>query len=207
MEYYLKATPVAAFIFLITLITSATALMGDRRLMDRFILSPYRVVKFREYYRLVTCSLLHGDFFHLFFNLMTFYFFAPTLESHNMGHWKFGVVYLFSLIVSGIYPTAKHRNNPQYLALGASGAISGVLFSFILFQPTAMLGVFMVIPMPAWLFAILYLAFSWWMGRRGGDNIGHDAHFWGAIAGLVITPILEPVVLQYLRMHIERLLG
>jgi membrane associated rhomboid family serine protease len=211
MYEYLRYAPVASFFLLITLVTSLYAFYADNSLFEKLMLKPVRVFRRKEYYRLFTAGLLHGDFFHLLFNLLTFYFFAKYVESYYLGHWQFAVVYVGSLLLSSLYAAWQHREDGSYNALGASGAVSGVLFSFILFNPNAMLGVMFIIPMPAWLFAILYLAFSYYFARQGGGVIGHDAHLAGALAGLVLTFVLyPPIVLQTahrISIAIQSLLG
>jgi membrane associated rhomboid family serine protease len=132
---------------------------------------------------------------HLFFNLFTFFFFAFSLEK-MIGHWQFGLLYFASLILSDIPSVIKHKNHFWYNSLGASGAISAVLFSYILFKPLTIIGV-MFIPMPAILFAVLYLAYSWYMAKNAKDNIGHDAHFFGAITGLIFTLIFVPGIVPH----------
>jgi len=194
MYDYLRYAPVASFFLLITLATSLYAFYADNSLFQKLMLKPVRVFRRGEYYRLFTAGLLHGDFFHLLFNLLTFYFFAKYVESYYLGHWQFAVIYVGSLLLSSLYAAWKHRNDTNYNALGASGAISGVLFSFILFNPNATLGVMFIIPMPAWLFALLYLALSYYFARQGGGVIGHDAHLAGAVVGLVLTILLYPPI-------------
>ncbi|MEE1946315.1 rhomboid family intramembrane serine protease [Pedobacter sp. KR3-3] len=190
----LNATPVASIIFIFTLITSIYA-FNDHQLLGKFMMHPYTVSKGRNLYTFITSGLVHADWMHLFFNMFTFYFFAFGLE-RMIGHWQFALIYIGSLILSDIPTVIKHKDNYSYHSLGASGAISAVLFSYILFDPTAMLGV-MFIPMPAVLFGVLYLIYSWYMAKRGMDNIGHDAHFFGAITGLVFTIILVPGIIPH----------
>src|SRR5690606_21855148 len=98
----------------------------------------------------------------------------------SWGHIQFALIYLLSLVLSDVGTIQKHRNDPGYYSLGASGAICAVLFAFILFQPKAMLGVFLIIPMPAWLFGFLFLGYCVWAARQARDGINHDAHFYGA---------------------------
>ncbi|WP_199139675.1 rhomboid family intramembrane serine protease [Pedobacter sp. ASV12] len=197
---YLNATPVASIIFIFTLITSIYA-FNDHQLLGKFMMHPYTVSKGRNLYTFITSGLIHADWMHLFFNMFTFYFFAFGLE-RMIGHWQFALIYIGSLILSDIPTVIKHKDNYSYHSLGASGAISAVLFSYILFDPTAMLGV-MFIPMPAVLFGVLYLIYSWYMAKRGMDNIGHDAHFFGALTGLVFTVILVPGIIPHFWEEIQ----
>jgi membrane associated rhomboid family serine protease len=198
---YLNDTPVASIIFVFTLITSIYA-FNDATLYGKFMLHPYTVSKGKKLYTFITSGLIHADWTHLFFNMFTFYFFAFKLE-RLIGHWQFGLLYFLSLILSDIPTVIKHKDHFWYNSLGASGAISAVLFSYIMFDPMSLIGV-MFIPMPAILFAILYLAYSWYMSKNAKDNIGHDAHFFGALTGLVFTVIFVPGIIPY---FIEKLTG
>lgn len=191
---YLNETPVASIIFIFTLITSIYA-FNDNTLFGKFILHPYTVSKGKNLYTFITSGLIHADWMHLFFNMFTFFFFAFTLE-RMVGHWQFGVIYLGSLILSDIPSVIKHKDNFRYSSLGASGAISGVLFSYILFNPWTTIGV-MFIPMPAIVFAVLYLIYCWYMGKNAKDNIAHDAHFFGALTGLILTVIIIPGIIPH----------
>jgi membrane associated rhomboid family serine protease len=183
---YLTLAPVASIIFVFTIATSIYA-FNDHTVFGKFMLHPYTVRRGRKYYTLITSGLIHGDWMHLIFNMFTFYCFAFSLEV-MIGHWQFGVLYLGSLILSDIPSVVKHKDNFHYNSLGASGAISAVLFSYIMFDPWTRLLV-MFIPMPAIIFAVLYLVYSWYMAKNAKDNIGHDAHFFGALAGIIFTII------------------
>jgi len=198
---YLNDTPVASIIFIFTLITSIYA-FNDATLYGKFMLHPYTVSKGKKLYTFITSGLIHADWTHLFFNMFTFYFFAFKLE-RLIGHWQFGLLYFLSLILSDIPTVIKHKDHFWYNSLGASGAISAVLFSYIMFDPMSLIGV-MFIPMPAILFAILYLAYSWYMSKNAKDNIGHDSHFFGALTGLIFTVIFVPGIIQD---FIEKLTG
>lgn len=189
---FLNETPVAAIIFIFTLITSIYA-FNDATLYGKFMLHPYTVSKGKKLYTFVTSGLIHADYMHLFFNMFTFFFFAPTLEK-IIGHWQFGLLYLVGLILSDIPSVIKHKEDFRYNSLGASGAISAILFSYILFNPLSMIGV-MFIPMPAILFGVLYLAYCMYMSRNSSDHINHDAHFFGALTGLIFTIIVVPGII------------
>jgi membrane associated rhomboid family serine protease len=189
---YLNETPVASIIFLFTLATSIFA-FNDRALFGKFMLHPYTVAKGKNLYTYITSGLIHADWMHLLFNMFTYFFFAFQLE-RMIGHWQFGLLYFLGLVLSSIPSVVKHKDHFWYNSLGASGAISAVLFSYILFEPTTLLLV-MFIPMPAVLFAVLYLYYSWYMAKKANDNIGHDAHFFGAITGLMFTVIFVPGIL------------
>lgn len=191
---YLQHTPVASIIFVFTIITSIYA-FNDPGLFGKFMLHPYSVSRRHKVYTLITSGLIHADWMHLIFNMVTFFSFAFTLES-RIGSLNFGILYFVSLIASDIPSVIKHKNDMWYNSLGASGAISAVLFSYILFVPFSTLYIF-PIPFGIWsiVFGPLYLTYCVYASRQSRDNINHDAHFFGAIAGIIITIILIPGVI------------
>jgi membrane associated rhomboid family serine protease len=149
-----------------------------------------------QYYRFITCGFIHADLMHLAFNMFTLYFFGRALENYYMGilglqHYYFTILYLTALIVGNIPSYLKQRDNYNYRSLGASGAVCAVMFAFIMISPWDKLLV-VVIPMPAILYALLFLGYTIYMSRRGGDNVNHDAHLWGAIYGVVFTIVAHP---------------
>jgi membrane associated rhomboid family serine protease len=172
---------------------------NDPALLRRLILWPPAVERDKQYYRLISYGLIHADGQHLLFNMMTLFFFGRTMEgffSDELGPLGFAIFYVGGLVVSILPTFLKNRNNPNYRSLGASGAVSAVLFAFILLQPWAKIIVF-VVPMPAILYAILYIVYSIYMDRRGIGNINHSAHLWGAAYGVIFTSIMEPRVLPH----------
>jgi membrane associated rhomboid family serine protease len=165
-------------------------------LLERLILWPPAIDRKKQYDRLLTHGFVHADWSHLLFNMITLYFFGRVIErvmSELIGPLGFVLFYL-SAIVIAILPTyLRHRHDPQYRSLGASGAVSAVLFAFILLQPWSLIIVF-VLPLPAILYAVAYVAYSFWMDKRGGDNINHSAHLSGAIYGVLFMLLMEPRV-------------
>jgi membrane associated rhomboid family serine protease len=147
-----------------------------------------------EHIRMVSSGFLHADMTHLIFNMLTLYFFAPVVISY-LGDFSFGLVYFGSLVSGSLLTMVFHKNQYNYRAVGASGAVTGVLYSAILLQPNMMLGIFFIIPMPAYIFGILYLFYSIYGMKAKNDNIGHTAHFGGAVGGYLITLIKEPQLL------------
>jgi membrane associated rhomboid family serine protease len=177
---------------------------GDRRFFDKYLYSPYAVhVHKGEWYRVFTHAFLHADTMHLLFNMFSFYFFGLALEQDiypalfpHHAEFYYIILYVGGMMVSSFPAFEKHKNNPVYRSVGASGAVSAVIFSYILISPNASLGfMFIPIPIPASIFGILYLVYSWYMGKRGRDNIGHDAHLWGGLFGFVFTFCLKPSLL------------
>ena len=147
-----------------------------------------------EQIRMLSSGFLHADLTHLIFNMLTLWFFAPVVISY-LGDISFLMIYFGSLIFGSLLTMFFHKNDYGYRAVGASGAVTGVLYSAILLQPDMMLGIFFVIPMPAYIFGILYLLYSIYGMKVKNDNIGHTAHFGGAIGGYLITLLKEPSLL------------
>jgi len=147
-----------------------------------------------EQIRMLSSGFLHADMTHLIFNMLTLWFFAPVVISF-LGAISFMLVYFGSLIFGSLLTMVFHKNDYGYRAVGASGAVTGVLYSAILLQPDMMLGIFFVIPMPAYIFGILYLLYSIYGMKAKNDNIGHTAHFGGAVGGYLITLLREPTLL------------
>ncbi|RED23305.1 rhomboid family protein [Flavobacterium cutihirudinis] len=144
-----------------------------------------------EQLRMVSSGFLHVDIMHLVFNMFTLWFFAPVVIEW-LGNFSFVMIYFGSLIFGSLLTLLFHKNDYSYRAVGASGAVTGVLYSAILFEPDMMLGIFGIIPIPAYLFGILYLLYSIYGMKAKNDNIGHTAHFGGAIGGYLITLIKAP---------------
>jgi membrane associated rhomboid family serine protease len=147
-----------------------------------------------EQIRMLSSGFLHADMMHLIFNMLTLWFFAPVVLGW-LDTFSFVLVYFGSLIFGSLLTMVFHKNDYSYRAVGASGAVTGVLYSAILLQPDMMLGIFFVIPVPAYLFGILYLLYSIYGMKAKNDNIGHTAHFGGAAGGYLITLIKDPSLL------------
>jgi len=188
---YITNEPVASLIFVITILTSLMAFYNEN-VLSNLILHPYSVYRKQRVYTVITSGLIHNDLMHLAFNMFSYCFFAFTLED-RIGHWQFGLLYIVSLILSDISTIFKHKNNYNYYSLGASGAVSAVIFSFIMFYPVSMMMI-MPIPvhMPAIVFGILYLVYCHFASKHARDNVNHDAHLFGALSGVLITIILVP---------------
>ncbi|MCO5950653.1 rhomboid family intramembrane serine protease [Mucilaginibacter flavidus] len=193
---YLQTAPVASFIFAFTILTSVWAFYSDN-IYAQLILHPFSIYRGQRVYTVVSSGFIHADIMHLLFNMLSFSFFAFGLEP-VLGHWQFGVLYFVSLILSDLPTVYKHKNDEWYHSLGASGAVSAVIFSYILYSPVSPLGL-MLIPgfqMPAVVFGVLYLIYCNYAAKRAADNINHDAHMFGALSGLLITIALHPHVVN-----------
>ncbi len=147
-----------------------------------------------EQIRMISSGFLHADLGHLFFNMFTLYMFAPVVINF-FGEFSFILIYMISLVFGSLLTLVMHKNDYNYRAIGASGAVTGIIYSAILLQPDMMLGLFYVIPIPAYLFGIGYLLYSIYGMKAKNDNIGHTAHFGGAIGGYLITILKEPAML------------
>jgi membrane associated rhomboid family serine protease len=173
----------------------ANVLFSYKGFNDRSFFRKYEFhmgsVRAGEQIRLFTSGFLHADIGHLAFNMITLYFFAPIVIGY-LGSFLFAVIYFGSLIFGSLLTVVFHKNEYNYRAIGASGAVTGILYSAILLQPDMMLGIFFIIPMPAYLFGILYLLYSIYGMKAKNDNIGHTAHFGGAIGGYSITLLANP---------------
>lgn len=190
--------PITLLIILAATCIVSFMAFNNRRLLDDLILWPPAIERKREYYRLVTYGLIHADPMHLLFNMMTLFFFGRIMEPQydaTLGEFGFGLFYLGGLIISILPTYLKNRRNANYHSLGASGAVSAVLFGFILYAPWARILVWFV-PVPAIVYALLYVGYSIYMDQRGQGNINHSAHLWGAAYGVVFTVLANPPVLQ-----------
>ena len=166
---------------------------------ERMLFIPYRIKHQHEYHRFVTHAFIHADFPHLAFNMMTLYFMGEYLylewmtQFGNAGIVYFCVLYFAGMIAATFLPMVKHQDQPNYRSLGASGAVSAVLFAVILWKPTLSLSLmFIPIPIPAYVFGPLYLFFEYYSLKKGNTGIAHDAHLGGAIFGILFVLMLYP---------------
>jgi len=160
--------------------------INDPTLKNKLLQHPFLEHHHKEYYRLITNGFVHANWVHLLVNMFVLYEFGEM-----KGRLLYLMLYLFTIVASSIPTHFKHKDNQYYRGLGASGATSGILFSFILFHPWSMLGLFFVIPCPAIIAAFLFLFYSSWASKNSNDNIAHDVHFYGAIFGFLFTIALN----------------
>jgi membrane associated rhomboid family serine protease len=183
---------IAVVIFGVTIAASLYGLYRSPRFIERCLFRPYYFLRKQRYETIITSGFVHGDFGHLLLNMVTFYFFAFPLES-RIGPARFALLYLLGLIASDLGTYFKHRNDPDYASLGASGAISAVLFAAIVYYPEMKLFIIPIpVPIPAPLFAVGYVAYSWWSARQARGRINHDAHLVGALFGVVFVMLTDP---------------
>ena len=196
----LLSSPLTLFILGLTVATSVAGWMSRGAVRD-FAECPYEIVRNGRWYQLITSAFLHAGPGHLFLNMLTLYFFGPLVE-HALPGWRYLALYLGSTLAGSVWTLLAHQREPNYRALGASGAISGVVFSFVLFQPWAKIYLFLLpIGIPAFLFAIAYVLFSIFGMRRQLGRVGHEAHLGGALGGLLLTLLLRPDSLGIFLSH------
>ena len=167
---------------------------NNRQLMERLTLWPPAIDRHRQYDRLLSHGFIHADWQHLLFNMITLYFFGSLVERWfvpYIGHVGFVLFYLSAILIAILPTYLRHRHDPHYRSLGASGGVSAVLFAFILVQPWSLIFV-LFLPVPAILYAVLYVGYSIWMDKQGQDNVNHSAHLWGAGYGVLFTLLMEP---------------
>lgn len=185
------------------------SLMGfnNRDFMEKYLFSPYEVKHNREYYRFITHAFLHGDFGHLIFNGITLFYFGKYFEYYLYhfygpltGEIVFWAFVLAAMILSSLISLFRHKDNPNYRSLGLSGVTSAILFAMIMLSPTMeILFIFIPVPIPAWIFGPVYLAFEIYSDRNRKTNIAHDAHISGAVFGIVFILItnIEQVIFAF----------
>jgi membrane associated rhomboid family serine protease len=197
----MSAIPVTYIIIGITVLISMTA-FSNHELFHKMKHWPYAESTRGEWYRWISGGFLHGDFTHLLFNMLTLYFFGPRLEYyfsmlfpafHNT---LFTVFYLTAIVAASSGTYVRHKDNPGFASIGASGATAAVLFACILFDPTIGIGMFFIpIPIPGFIFGVLYLWYSAYSAQKGSDNIDHLAHYFGALFGFLFPMIFRPSLL------------
>ena len=187
-------------IVIITALISVLCFYNDS-LMSRLMFNPYQVYHRKELWRLVTHGFLHADWIHLIVNMIVLYSFGRNVEAWiyqlknedyiNSPVLTYILLYFGGIIISTLITLFRYRNNYNYNSVGASGAVSSVVFTSIFFSPMDKIYFFGAIPIPGIIFAILYLVYSSYMGRRGKDNINHEAHFAGAIYGFIFPVLID----------------
>jgi membrane associated rhomboid family serine protease len=190
-------------IIILTTVVSLASLYVYPELLDRGMFRPYRMVRYRTWYELLTSGFLHANLAHLFVNMFVLFFFGIELE-RMIGPSDFLILYLSGIIISSIPTLYKFKNDPGYATVGASGAVGSVLFAFIFLFPTEKLILILLpIPIPAWLFAMLYLAYSIFESKRRRGKINHEAHIAGALWGVIYMTLFVPGGID----HILTILG
>ena len=191
-------SPASLVILALTVLVGVLGLYKAPKLIESNLFRPYYLVRDNRFYTLVSSGFVHASVTHLLFNMVTFYFFGPPLE-RVIGTAPFVFLYFIALITSKTRTYLQQRNNAQFASLGASGAVSAVLFAAIVYFPNQSLYILPIpFPIPAPLFAVGYLAYSWYLARRGQDGINHSAHIDGALTGLLFVAATDPAAFQQL---------
>lgn len=200
-------------IIAITAVVSIIA-MTNPGLFYRLKFNPYLALHSKQWYRFFSYALVHAGWLHLFINMFVLYSFGDVvIQYYTMlfgikGYYYYGLLYVGAVMISVLPSFGKHKNDPLYNAVGASGAVSAVVFASIMFVPTGKITIFPIpFGIPAFIFGILYLVYSAYMGKRGKDNIGHDAHFWGAVFGVIFTIAIKPRIALYFVEQIRMFFG
>ncbi len=188
---------------IIILITCGVSFMAwnNTELYNKLIFNPYIIFHKNEWYRLFSSALIHADIPHLVINMFVLYSFGSFIEQvYDLyipgGLALYAAMYILAIGAANIKTLIENKNNVWYNAVGASGAVSAVVFAFVLFAPIEKILFFGIIPIPAFLYGLLYLVYSQYMSKKASDNIGHDAHFFGAVFGFVFTGLLRPELFQ-----------
>lgn len=185
----------------VTVVVSYAA-FNSPKLMDQLQFNASKIYYKKEYHRLITHAFLHANWEHLLVNMIVLFSFGMAIENyfrHYFGNNQIGyffLLYFGGIVVSNLYALFKHRKNYFYNAVGASGAVSAVLFAAIFFEPWKMIYFFGILPIPGIIFAVLYLVYSYQMSKKQGDNVAHDAHFLGALYGFIFPALINSRLLE-----------
>lgn len=197
MQNYLVNYPVTFYLVAANILISLAALYLYPPLIEAGYLKPYRTVRNKTWYELLTSGFLHANVGHLFVNMFTLYFFGPVMEIELGGSYFLGL-YLTGLIAAGIPSVIKFKDDPNYATLGASGAVGSVLFAFIFLYPMDKIYLILIpIPIPAFVFAILYLIYSIYASKQQRGKINHEAHIAGALWGIVYLVLFVPNMIDH----------
>jgi membrane associated rhomboid family serine protease len=201
------------FVIVLTVAISVLALYNND-VFYRLKFNPFLALHSKQWYRFFTYGFVHAGWMHLFINMFVLFSFGNVVLAYYTnifdlkGYYYFALLYIGAIMLSVLPSFGKHKNDPGYNAVGASGAVSAVVFASILFVPLGKIYMFFIpIGIPAFIFGGLYLVYSAYMSRRGQDNIGHDAHLWGALFGIVYTIAIEPKVIFYFADQIKSFFG
>jgi membrane associated rhomboid family serine protease len=196
---------ITLIIIIITVLVSITA-FSNEKIFNDLIFYPPAVTYDKQWYRFLTCGFIHADFGHLIFNMYAFYIFGKNVEEafidifHEKGRIMYLLLYLTALFVCLLPTYSKHKEDSYYRSLGASGAVSAVIFSYILLNPLQKIGLIFLPPqlgLPGFAFGLLYLVVSSYLDKRGGGGINHSAHIWGALYGIAFLILTAYVFTDY----------
>lgn len=179
-------------IIVVTVIVSLAAFQ-NQTIFEKLCLHPYVMDGNRqELFRFISVAFVHADIEHLLLNMLTLYFFGTAVEGHIFSESQYLLLYFSAILLSGAPEYMEQKTNPNYRACGASGAVSAILFSLVLFQPWGVVYLKFIIPIYFILFAVGYLGYSYHMSKKKTDNIAHNVHLWGALYGIAFTLFCKP---------------
>jgi membrane associated rhomboid family serine protease len=193
---------ISIIIIAVTAILSIQA-FSNTQLMNKLIFNPYTIKNRNEWIRFLSSGFLHADWMHLLVNMFVLFSFGPVVEHYyayffgSASIWVYILLYLSSIVAANASTYYRQQNNPGYNALGASGAVSAVVFASILFQPTAKIYLYGIIGIPGYIGGILYLVYSQYSSQKINDNVNHEAHLYGAIYGIIFTLVFKPQVFKF----------
>jgi membrane associated rhomboid family serine protease len=203
--------PITILLIAVNVLISLIA-MNNQDVLSKTIMWPYGVKRYNQFYRFITSGFIHNDYVHLFFNMFTLFFFGRSVEHYFSseglgGNIAYLALYFLGLIASDIPTYIKQKDNYNYHCLGASGAVSAVVFAAVVFNPWSSIYLYGAIKISAFVYAILYIFYCVAMSKRGGDNINHDAHLWGSLFGLGFTIALiaamQPVLFEFILEELQ----
>lgn len=204
--------PITTILIALNVVLSIAS-FSNQDLMAKMVMWPYGVKRYGQWYRFISSGFIHANWMHLFFNMFTLYFFGRVIETYytlgNLGGaLSYLLLYFLGLVLSDLPTYFRHQDDQRYHSLGASGAVSAVVFAAIVFNPWSSLYIFGIIRMSALVFAILYIWYSIYMSRKGGDHINHDAHLWGALFGfgftIALIAALQPELFDYVLEQLKK---
>lgn len=193
---------------LIIVVTSIVSILAfsNQQMMDKLLFSPYRTIRNKEWHRLITHGFVHADYMHLFINMFVLMSFGAAVEDIfgslkdsgiiHSGTLNFLILYFGGIVIASLTTLKKHKDNYYYHSVGASGAVSAVVFTYIFFDPLSKLLFMFIIPIPAIVFGIAYLVYSHYMSKKEGDYINHDAHFVGSVFGFIYPLLINPKLIS-----------
>jgi membrane associated rhomboid family serine protease len=184
---------ITLLIIIVTVIFSIKG-FSDHAFFGSNVFEVEKVLIFKQYKRIFTSGFIHINWLHLIFNMLALFLFSSAVEN-TLGPVRFLLIYLTSLIGGNLLALLIHRNHGTYSALGASGAVNGIIFATIALFPYMRIGFFLLPPIPAWIFGLLYVGFSMYGIRSKKENVGHEAHLGGALIGMLLAILMEPRVL------------
>ncbi len=190
-------------VLIIVTVAASLYAWNKPEVLQKWMFNPYKIYTDKEYFRFLTSGFIHQDYMHLFFNMFTLYFFGPIIEQTfgylygTVGLVLYVVMYLLAIVLSGVKTYIKHRHDPGYNSLGASGGVSAVIFSAILFAPTNDIYLFAILPVPGFILGVLFLIYSYQSSKGSGNRINHDAHLYGALFGVLFTILVYPGVVPH----------